>query len=358
MSGDLLDAPQPLYSEPMSEHPVSANPLDLDLEEVLARVVVVELPLTVKFRGVTTREAVLVEGERGWGEFAPFPEYDDAEALAWWRSCLEAARCGFPEPVRSHVPVNATVPAVAANAVPDVLDRYGEGITAVKVKVAEAGQDLEQDLARVAAVRAHWPQVAIRVDANQGWDHGQAVRALSALAQYDLEYAEQPVAGVDGLYALKEELARRGVEVPIAADESVRKAEDPLAVARAGAADLIVVKVAPLGGVRRALGIVQQAGLPAVVSSALDTSVGLSAGVALAASLPELPYACGLGTGSLLGQDVLAHGLKPSNGQLPVGAVSPEPNNLRAVELHGPRQQWWVERIRRVHRLGQSGPNR
>lgn len=331
--------------------------MDLDLEEALARAVVVELPLTVKFRGVTTREAVLVEGECGWGEFAPFPEYDDAEALAWWRSCLEAARCGFPEPLRSRVPVNATVPALEAGAVPELLDRYGDGITAVKVKVAETGQDLDQDLARVAAVRDHWPEVAIRVDANQGWDHRQAVRALSALTEYHLEYAEQPVAGVDGLYALKEELARRGVEVPIAADESVRKAEDPLAVARAGAADLIVVKVAPLGGVHRALDLVRQAGLPAVVSSALDTSVGLSAGVALAASLPELPHACGLGTGSLMARDVVAGGLKPRDGWLPVGAVAPDPRHLPAVEVHGRRRQWWLERIRRVHRLGRVGEN-
>lgn len=342
----------------MSANPCPTNTLDLDLEQLLTRAVVVKLPLTVKFRGITTREAVLVEGERGWGEFAPFPEYDDAEALAWWRCCLEAARCGFPEPLRTHVPVNATVPAVDAGAVANLLDRYGDGIQAVKVKVAEAGQDLEDDLARVAAVRAHWPQVAIRVDANQGWEHHQAVRALTALAEYHLEYAEQPVAGVNGLYELKVALARSGVEVPIAADESVRKAEDPLAVARAGAADLIVVKVAPLGGVRRALEIVEQAGLPAVVSSALDTSVGLSAGVALAASLPELPYACGLGTGTLLERDVVSPGLKPQDGRLPVGLVAPEPEHMSAVELHGPRRQWWLDRIRRVHALGRSPQHR
>lgn len=328
------------------------------LEDVLDCADVVRLPLTVRFRGVTEREAVLIHGPAGWGEFAPFPEYDDAEALAWYRACLEAAWSGFPEPVRASVPVNATVPAVEAARVPKVLEGYGHGIEAVKVKVAEAGQTLEDDDARVAAVRAELPGAKIRVDANQGWTVPEAVEGLLRLARHDLEYAEQPAAGIDGLYAVREQLHSRGVPVPIAADESVRKAEDPIAVARAGAADLVVVKVAPLGGVRRALSVVEQAGLPAVVSSALDTSVGLRAGVALAAALPNLPYACGLGTGALLAEDVTAFPLRPVNGELRVDAFDPDSVHPDPVLLEGPRRDWWVDRVRRVHELMEHGSAR
>lgn len=327
-----------------------APDLDLpDLEDILAQAVVVQVPLTVRFRGITVREAVLVRGPRGWGEFAPFPEYDDAEAVTWWRSCLEAAWCGFPAPRRSEVPVNATVPAIAAEQVPQLLDSYGDGISAVKVKVAQRGQSLEEEDARVAAVRRQLPGAAIRVDANQGWNLPEAQTALRLLARHGLEYAEQPVAGIHGLYSLKQALAADGINLPIAADESVRKAEDPLAVARSGAADLIVVKVAPLGGVYRALEIVRQAGLPAVVSSAIDTSVGLSAGVALAAGLPELPYACGLGTGALLRRDVTSTPLKPHGGMLPVGPLDPDSLRLTGLEVTGERRTWWLGRIRRVH---------
>ncbi|KAA9395277.1 O-succinylbenzoate synthase [Kocuria coralli] len=328
----------------------------LDLEQLLEKAIVVDLPLTVRFRGVTRREAVLLPGPRGWGEFAPFLEYDDAEAAAWWRACLEAAYLGFPAPLRSEIPVNATVPAVAPERVPAVLGGYGEDIVAVKVKVAERGQGVEEDEARVAAVRAALPEARIRVDANQGWTVDQAVSALRRLSRYDLEYAEQPAPGVDGLYAVREALHRDGVTVPIAADESVRKAEDPLAVARAGAADLIVVKVAPLGGVRRALSVVEQAGLPAVVSSALDTSVGLSAGVALAASLPELPYACGLGTGALLARDVTEAPLKPEHGKLPVRDYGPGSLEVRGLVVDDARRTWWLDRVRRVHALLEPGP--
>lgn len=332
--------------------PDSPGPgVDVSLDEVLARAVVVEVPLTVRFRGVTSREAVLIQGPKGWGEFAPFVEYDDAEAVAWWRACLEAAWCGFPAPVRTEIPVNATVPAVAARDVQRLLDTYGDGIRAVKVKVAERGQSLDDDDARVAAVRAALPHAQIRVDANQGWSVDAAVPALHRLARHDLEYAEQPVPGIDGLCAVREALHRDGVPVPIAADESVRKAEDPLEVARAGAADLIVVKVAPLGGVRRALSIVEQAGLPAVVSSALDTSVGLSAGVALAASLPDLPYACGLGTGALLAQDVTENPLKPREGFLPVADFRGDSLDVEGLKVSRERCNWWLNRIGRVHEL-------
>ena len=270
--------------------------------DLLATAHVVSLPLVTRFRGVEHREAVLFEGPEGWTEFSPFLEYDDAEAAVWLAAAIDYGWHRQPAPVRDRVPVNATVPAVAADDVPSVLARF-DGCRTAKVKVAETGQTLADDVARVRAVRATMgPEGRVRVDANGGWNVDEAEHAAHALAAFDLEYLEQPCASIDELSELRERLA--DWDLPIAADESVRKAADPLAVARAGAADLLVVKAQPLGGVARALSIVDEAGLAAVVSSALDTSVGLAMGAALAAALPNLPYDCGLGTASLLAADV------------------------------------------------------
>ncbi|NJC23334.1 O-succinylbenzoate synthase [Arthrobacter pigmenti] len=316
-------------------------------EELRSTARVVSIPMRVRFRGVTHREALMLRGPAGWGEFAPFPEYDDIESAAWLRAAVEAAWAGFPEPVRGRVPVNATVPAVAASDVEPVLARFGTA-PAVKIKVAERGQTLDDDVARVAEVRRLLPVARLRVDANGGWDVPAALEALEALAPYELEYAEQPVMSIADLRTVRLELRRREISTLIAADESVRKAEDPLRVAHEDAADLIVVKVAPLGGVRRALDIVAQAGLPAVVSSALDTSVGISAGVALAASLPELPYACGLGTLSLMEGDVSATPLMPDGGWLPVRAPEVSEELIERYAAPAERSAWWLERLERV----------
>lgn len=317
--------------------------------DLLDTVRVVALPMRVKFRGVTVRETAIFHGPAGWGEFGPFPEYGDVEAAQWLRAGVEAAWQGFPDPVRSSIPVNATVPAVPADRVADVLAGYGGAVPAVKIKVAERGQSLADDVARVAAVRDLLPGAELRVDANMGWDEEQAVAALTELAAFDLEYAEQPVATIEGLAAVRQRLRDKSIDLKIAADESVRKAEDPLAVARAGAADLIIVKVAPLGGVRRALEIVQDAGLPAVVSSAIDSSVGIRAGVALAAALPELPYACGLGTLSLMEGDVTREPLKPQDGFIAVRDVAVDEGLLDEFAVTGERRDWWLDRIRRAH---------
>ncbi|GAB96446.1 O-succinylbenzoate synthase [Kineosphaera limosa] len=318
--------------------------------ELLAGASVVAVPLRMRFRGVQQREAMLLRGPAGWGEFAPFPEYDDAEAARWLAAAIEAAWVGWPEPVRDRVAVNATVPAVAPELVGEVLARY-DGCATVKIKVAQAGQELRDDLDRVAAVREHAPLARLRVDANGAWDVEQARLALSALAPYELEYAEQPCRSVPELARLRVDLARAGVDVPIAADESVRRADDPLEVARQQAADVIVVKVAPLGGVRAALAIVAQVGLPAVVSSALDTSVGIRAGVALAAALPELDYACGLGTVELLERDVARPRLVPRAGLLAPGDLHVDEPRLPDLAPAPERIAWWVERLRRCHAL-------
>ncbi|KRE74436.1 o-succinylbenzoate synthase [Arthrobacter sp. Soil762] len=320
------------------------------LDELLATAHVVSLPMRVKFRGIMERETLLLRGPHGWGEFCPFPEYADAEASRWLAATIEAGWHGFPSPVRSVIPVNATVPAVSADRVPEVLARFGR-VDAVKVKVAERGQTLDDDAARVAAVRAALPDAAIRVDANGGWDVPTAVSALTRLAAVGLEYAEQPVPTIEGLAEVRRQLRAAGTPVLIAADESVRKESDPLRVARAGAADLLVVKVAPLGGVRRALDIVAQAGLPAVVSSALDTSVGIRAGLALAAALPELPYACGLGTVSLFTSDITLDPLVADDGAIRLRDVAADAGLLEQFAASAERRGWWLARLRRVHAL-------
>ena len=320
------------------------------IEELLAGAHVVSLPMRVKFRGIMERESLLLRGPAGWGEFGPFPEYGDAEASRWLAAAIEAGWEGFPDPLRAVVPVNATVPAVAAERVPEVLTRYGR-VDAVKVKVAENGQTLDDDAARLAAVRSALPDAAIRVDANGGWDVPTAIEALTRLAGVGLEYAEQPVPTIDGLAEVRRALQLAGIPVLIAADESVRKESDPLKVARAGAADLIVVKVAPLGGVRRALDIVAQAGLPAVVSSALDTSVGIRAGLALAAALPGLPYACGLGTVSLFESDVTTDPLVADDGAIRLRGVTADAGLLEQYAASPERRDWWLARLRRVHAL-------
>jgi O-succinylbenzoate synthase len=320
-----------------------------DADELLAHAHVVRLPLVTRFRGVTEREALLLRGPSGWAEFSPFVEYDDVEASAWLAAAVEAA-WGAPVPVvRTEVPVNATLPTVPVDRIREVLDRFGE-VRTVKVKVADAGETLADDVARVREVRSLLgPEGRIRVDANGGWSLDQAERAAHALAPYDLEYLEQPCATVPELAELRERL--HDWQLPIAADESVRKASDPLEVARAGAADLLVVKVQPLGGVARALRIVAEAGLPAVVSSAIDTSVGLAMGARLAAALPELPYDCGLGTAALLAADVTADPLVPVGGVIPVRSVEPDAELLRAHAAPPERVAWWQERLRRCAAL-------
>ncbi|MEV2275397.1 o-succinylbenzoate synthase [Nocardiopsis sp. NPDC049922] len=279
-----------------------------------------------RFRGITVREGMLVRGPAGWGEFSPFAEYGPRECSRWWAACHEAAHLGWPAPVRDRVPVNVTVPAVDPDRAAAIV-RAG-GCATAKVKVAERGQDPGEDIARVEAVRdAVGPSGRVRVDANGAWDVDTAVRMVRELDRFGLEYVEQPCASLDDLGRV-----RRRVDVPVAADESVRRAEDPLRVRAAGAADIVVLKVQPLGGVRAALRVAEACGLPVVVSSAVETSVGLAAGVALAAALPELPHACGLATMQMLTGDVTADPLLPEGGYLPVRAVSVDEERLRAVE--------------------------
>ncbi|WP_268753757.1 o-succinylbenzoate synthase [Agrococcus sp. Marseille-P2731] len=316
--------------------------MDLDFERLADRMHVVSLPLATRFRGVEHREVALLSGPAGWGEWSPFLEYEPAEAARWLRAALEDAELERPALVRERIPVNATLPAVAPEAVEGVLARF-DGCRTVKVKVAERGQTLDDDMARVARVRALLPDARIRLDANGGWNPDEAETAIRALERFDLEYVEQPCATVPELAELRMRVHR--LAIPIAADESVRKAEDPLLVARAGAADVLVVKAQPLGGIRAALAIVAEAGLPAVVSSALDSSVGLSLGAALAGSLPSLPFDCGLGTGALLAADVTPTPLVPVAGEITAARVAPDPALLASHAASPERTEHWRARL-------------
>jgi len=307
----------------------------------------VAVPLRTRFRGLTVRHALLLRGPCGWAEFAPFDDYSDAAAARWLAAAVEAGWVGWPAPVRQAVPVNAIVPAVGARDVAGLLDRAG-GCTTVKVKVAEVSQGLADDVERVAAVR-EWlgPAGRVRVDANGAWTLDQARQALAALAPFGLEYAEQPCASLAEMAQL-----RREVSVPLAADEGLRRADDPTAVAGlAEACDVVVVKAAPLGGVAAALRVAASTGRPAVVSSALDTSVGLAGGLALAAALPQLGYACGLGTGALLADDVTTAPLVPRDGQLAVREVTVDDAALDRLAAGADRVSWWVRRLYAAHQV-------
>jgi o-succinylbenzoate synthase len=321
------EAQQAGWASPGQPPAPGSDGLRQQLAAVLPAVRAFAIGMPVRFRGITVREGALIEGPAGWGEFSPFAEYGPRECARWLACALEAACSGWPAPLRDRVGVNVTVPAVGPQRAGEIV--AASGCRTAKVKVAEPGQSDADDIARVAAVReAIGPAGRVRVDANGGWDVERAERVLRALAPFGLEYAEQPCSSLAELAEV-----RRRVAVPVAADESIRRAEDPLAVRAAGAADIVVLKAQPLGGVRTALQVAAACGLPAVVSSAVESSVGLAAGVALAAALPELRYDCGLATLSLLDGDVTAQPLAARDGMLPVRAVTPDPGRLSAWEV-------------------------
>jgi O-succinylbenzoate synthase len=311
-------------------------------------VIVYSLPMRTRFRGITVREGVLLRGAAGWGEWSPFLEYDAAVAEPWLRCAEEAAAGDWPEPVRRSVPVNVTVPAVGPEQAHRIV--LDGGCRTAKVKVAEPGQTLADDQARLEAVRdAIGPDGRIRVDANGLWDVDTAIASIAVLdrAAGGLEYVEQPVMSVEDLAVV-----RRAVDVPIAADESIRRAADPYRVRDLEAADVAVLKVQPLGGVRACLRIAEDIGLPVVVSSALETSVGIAAGVALAAALPELPYACGLATVQLLTADIVTGPLLPVDGALPVRVPVVDES---LVHADPDRVAHWEARLAEVRAVRQDG---
>lgn len=308
------------------------------LDEVICNAHYVSVPLRSRFRGVTQREGLLIEGPSGWGEFAPFDDYDDHFASRWLAAAIEAAWGTWPAPVRDAVPVNLIVPAVnevlAQRQVIDAVERTG--CTTIKVKVAGPESDGDADIARVRAVRDALDDVLgagvgqVRIDANAAWSLDQAAHLLPALddAAGGLEYVEQPCASLDDCEAL-----RALVRVPIAVDEGMRLADDLDDLALAGslrrAADIVVLKAIPLGGVAAALRQAERLDMPVVISGSLDTSVGLASGIALAAALPDLPFACGLGTGLLFADDPVGEPVIPHHGVLPVRRWTPRMDRLQ-----------------------------
>ena len=305
-------------------------------QQLLDTLRVIALPMKTKFRGITVREVALIKGPHGWGEFSPFLEYDDAESAPWLASAIEAATTPKPKLYRTSVAINGTIPALNEPAdLKRVVDSF-PGVSSFKVKV---GNDLAEDLARVNVIRNLQPQAKIRIDVNGLWSVDQAEAFLSAVG--DIEYVEQPCATIEELRELKSRTS-----VKIVGDEVLRKAADPFAIDFTGAIDYLMLKVQPLGGIKRAHALAEHHNLPVVVSSALESAIGINYGLTLAASFEEMNFDCGLGTGSLLAADV-AH-LPIVDGKIEISEFEPQ---LDGLDVASDRFEWWKNRIMRTAEL-------
>ncbi len=306
------------------------------LPELLESMRVIALPTKTDFRGVTSREIALFKGATGWAEFSPFLEYSPAECVPWLQSMIAAATQAPPKMYQEKIKVNGTIPELNNAAEIEEIVKLFPGVSTFKVKV---GADLVADIARLKVIRRLAPEAKLRIDVNGTWSVATAVENLTAI--YDqvgsLEYVEQPCATIDELYKLKEMIK---FPLLIAGDEIIRKAYDPFAVNLQGAVDILVLKVAPLGGIERAHQIAEHFQLPIVISSALESAVGISYGLKLAASFQDLTFDCGLGTGSLLSKDVA--NLPIIDGAITVVDVEPQ---FEDFEVSPERQQWWKNRL-------------
>ena len=305
-------------------------------QQLLETLRVIALPTKTNFRGITVREVALFKGEYGWAEFSPFLEYDDAEAAHWLASAVEAATTPRPQLFRTSVAVNGTIPGLNDSAqLKKIVDSF-PGVKTFKVKV---GNDLAEDLARVNTIRELQPQAKIRIDVNGLWSVAQAEEFLNSVGE--IEYVEQPCSTIEELRVLKSKTS-----VKIVGDEILRKAVDPFDIDLIGAVDYLMLKVQPLGGIKRAHAIAEHHKLPIVVSSALESAVGINYGLTLAASFQELNFDCGLGTGSLLAQDV-AH-LPIVDGMIQLTEFEPA---LDGLDVSAERFEWWKNRIMRTAEL-------
>jgi O-succinylbenzoate synthase len=311
---------------------------------------VLSLPLKTSFRGVTTRELMIFRGQERYAEFSPFLEYPDEEAATWLQAALEFANEDLPELKRHSIPVNATLPAVQSDQVESVLRNF-PGFRTVKIKVAEKGQPPEQDLSRIRAVRELYPNAKIRLDANGGFSVSQALNLIESLGDIELEYFEQPVQTIAELVQLRKALQDAGRSLKIAADESIRKASDPLLVAREKAADIAVIKMQPLGGVVRGKHLAEDSGLEIVVSSALESSLGIAQGLFLAGSLESLEYDCGLWTQNLLADDIVKEPLQVQNASITIAMPELDPAKLERYRVSPERERFWLERLERCLEL-------
>ncbi|CAB4340634.1 unannotated protein [freshwater metagenome] len=312
------------------------------LDDLLKTLRVIALPTRTNFRGVNVREVALMQGPQGWGEFSPFLEYDDNESRPWLASAIDAATVARPARYRDAIAVNGIIPELNDKKEIESLMRTFSGAKTFKVKV---GNNLTEDVIRVARVFSNAPKAAIRIDVNGLWSVEEALTHLYAYYEEigPFQYVEQPCATVEELRELK-----RKIKIPlrIAADEVIRKAPDPFAVDLTDAADVVMLKVQPLGGIQRCLDIANHHGLPVVVSSALESAIGIEYGLDLAASISDLTFDCGLATGSLLASDVAAHEI--SDGKITLGQISP---HFDGLDVSPERYEWWKNRIMRVGAL-------
>ena len=313
---------------------------------------VVSIPLRTRFRGMTERELLVFEGPSGWSEWAAFPEYADEEASLWLEAALEWGYGTVPKPKRTEVRVNAILPAINGEEIAKLLSRAGEFET-VKIKVSESGQQMTDDISRTQEVKNLYPEAKLRLDANGGFQISEALELIEQLSALGikLEYFEQPVKTIAELAELRLEISKRGLETLVAADESVRKSSDPLAVETAAAADILVLKSAPLGGIAQALEVAASSKLPIVPSSAMQSSIGLAAELHFAASLDELVFDAGLGTLNLFAGDLVRNPLRPENGVLEVRREDLNTSALEIFNAEDHRYDWWIERLERCGRL-------
>jgi O-succinylbenzoate synthase len=305
-------------------------------QQLLDTLRVIALPMKTKFRGITVREVALIKGPHGWGEFSPFLEYDDAESAPWLASAIEAATTPKPKLYRTSIAINGTIPALND---PGDLKRVVDSFPGVKTFKVKAGNNLAEGLARVNVIRDLQPQAKIRIDVNGLWSVDQAETFISAVGE--IEYVEQPCATVAELRELKSRTS-----VKIVGDEVLRKAADPFAIDLTGAIDYLMLKVQPLGGIKRAHALAEHHNLPVVVSSALESAVGINYGLTLAASFEEINFDCGLGTGSLLAADVAQ--LPIVDGKIEITEFEPQ---LAGLDVASDRFEWWENRIMRTAEL-------
>jgi O-succinylbenzoate synthase len=312
------------------------------LQELFSTMRVVALPTKTNFRGINIREVALFKGEYGWGEFSPFLEYGYEECAPWLSSAIKAATQPRPQIYRNSVRVNGTIPALNNPAEIERIVSSFPGVETFKVKV---GENLPEDIARLARVRALSPKAKIRIDVNGNWDVATAITNIRAIFENigPLEYVEQPCATIEELRELKTKLK---LDIPIAGDEVLRKAVDPFAVDLAGTVDIVMLKVQPLGGIARAHKLAQHHNLPVVISSALESAVGINYGLILAASFPQMNFDCGLGTGSLLGANVAQ--LPIVNGEIQIAEFEPD---FSDHEVAPERFEWWKNRVMKTAEL-------
>ncbi|MFT4186280.1 MAG: o-succinylbenzoate synthase [Micrococcaceae bacterium] len=313
----------------------------IPVSDVLHNMHIVSLPMITKFRNITVRELALWEGPSGWAEFAAFTEYDDSNTLPWLQAALEASHGPNISPKQSFIPINGTIPAVMPDDVEKIIKKF-PGVTTFKIKVAQKGQTLSDDIARIKAVRRLIPDATLRIDANAAWTFTEAKEALQTFKEFELQYAEQPVRNLIDLKHLSELDI-----IPIAADEAIRLAEDSLEVIKKDAADVLVLKAAPLGGVIKVKQIASKTDKPIVISSALESSVGMHRGL-LAADYATTNWACGLGTVSLFKHDICDDPLIPINGKLDTEVRTPSFKLLEKYRVTSDNEKWWQDRVARL----------